>query len=171
MFCWWQRSCSSISLTGIGVFWGDWCFQSGQCFNQERFRHVLKCLWWSMRPKKTPLIFFISKSWAFHSCTSGGGWKMTELRTQLDQGDDFAGSLFPCFSIVMHFCSHLIPCRLIVKWLQNRTSRWFWWSELILNSLLAAANEHKAELNQGPKQILLEEFIFNVCQMKSNIFV
>lgn len=43
------------------------------------------------------------------------GWKMMVLRTQLDQGDDFALPLFPCFSIVVHFCSHLIPRRLIVK--------------------------------------------------------
>lgn len=121
--------------------------------------------------RKNPLIFFISRSWAFHCYTSAGGWKMTVLRTQLGEGDDFAVSLFPCFSIFMHFCSHLIPCRLIVKWLQNRTSRWFWWSELVLSPLLAAANEHKAELNQGPKEILLEEFIFNVRQMKNNISV
>lgn len=64
---------------------------------------------------ENPLIFFISKSCAVHSCKHAYGSKMVVLRTQLDQAYDFIVSLFPCFSIIMHFCSHLIPCRLIVK--------------------------------------------------------
>lgn len=96
---------------------------------------------------------------------------MRVLRTQLDQGDDLAVSLFPGSSFGMHSCSHLIPCRLIVEWLQHRTSRWFGWPELILSSLLAAANEHKAELNQGPKEVLLEEFLFLMCTRWKVIFL
>lgn len=124
--------------------------------------------------KENPLIFFISKSWAVHSYKRAYGSKMMVLRTQLDQAYDFIVCLFPCFSIVMHFCSHLIPCSLIVKWLQNRTSRCFWWSfALSLNSLLVAANEHRpqSKAESGSQTcILIEQFIFNVYQ-KKNIFV
>lgn len=108
--------------------------------------------------RENPLIFFISKSWAVPSCKRGYGSKMTVLRTQLDQAYDFIVSLFPCFSIAMHFCSRLVPCRLIVKWLQNRTSRWFWWYfALILNSPLVAAREHRAQsrAESGPQTCIL----------------
>lgn len=94
---------------------------------QPKAAPVLKCPWWSMKAEKIQWCFSLLKAEWFTPTKLRYGSKMMGPRTQLDQAYDFLVSLFPCFSIAMHFCSHLIPCRLIVKWLQNRTSRWSWW--------------------------------------------
>lgn len=94
---------------------------------QPKTAPVLKCPWWSMKAEKIQWWFSLLKAEWFTPTNSRYGLKMMGPRTQLDQAYDFTVSRFPCFSIAMHFCSPLIPCRLIVKWLQNRTSRWSWW--------------------------------------------